>query len=176
MTPTLPGGGTRCRRPPKAGRTTFALRKPHRRGRERGAALIVGLVLLLALTVLGVSGMNMSTLELTMAGNLQAKEAAFQAAETGIDIAVGSGNFPTATSATIAETPLGDGSSSTRAVVTCATTTPVPDVAFSMGIANGAMQAYHFDVVATGSGPRGATATHTQSFYVVGPGGGGAGC
>lgn len=156
----------RVRRPSHRGRPAASSRSQH------GAALIVGLVLLLALTILGISGMNMSTLELTMAGNLQAQEAAFQAAETGIDIAIGNGPFPTAAPGTMEDTPLGDGSYSATAVTTCMGTSGVPDVAFSMGLNGGAVQAYHFDVVATGSGPRGATATHTQGFYVVGPGGG----
>src|SRR5690606_2858774 len=37
--------------------------------RQRGAALVVGLILLMVLTVLAISGMNTSTLELQMAGN-----------------------------------------------------------------------------------------------------------
>ena len=140
---------------------------------QRGAALIVGLVLLLALTVIGVSGMNMSTLELTMAGNLQAQEAAFQAAETGIDIPIGQGGFSTATVQTLAWTALGDGSYRTQSVTSCVTTTPVPDVAFSMGTGSGTIQAWHFDIVSVGQQTnRNASATHTQSFYVVGPGGG----
>jgi hypothetical protein len=148
-------------------------RKPIRPERERGAALIVGLVLLLALTVIGVSGMNMSTLELTMAGNMQAQEAAFQAAESGIDIPLGQGGFSTAGPATLAWTPLGDASYQTRSVTTCMTTTPVPDIAFSMGTGSGTIQAWHFDIVSVGQQTnRGASATHNQSFYVVGPGGG----
>ena len=50
--------------------------------RQKGAALIVGLVLLLVLTVLGVSGINMASLELQMTGNTQAAQVAFQAAES----------------------------------------------------------------------------------------------
>lgn len=57
---------------------------PARRGRQRGAALIVGLVLLMVLTVLAVSAMRTATLDLTMAGNAQFRENAFQLAESGI--------------------------------------------------------------------------------------------
>jgi type IV pilus assembly protein PilX len=143
-----------------------------RRRTQQGAALIVGLVLLMVLTVLGVSGMNMAALELTMAGNMQSQQAAFQAAETGIDIPIGRGLFTTAGVSTLAPTPLGDGSYSAQSQTTCVATTPVPDIAFSMGTATGTAQAFHFDIVSVGTGPRGATATHNQSFYVVGPGGG----
>lgn len=54
-------------------------------GRQRGAILVVGLVLLLVMTVLGISTMNTASLELGMAGNDQFSENAFQLAETGID-------------------------------------------------------------------------------------------
>ncbi|MEL7451569.1 MAG: PilX N-terminal domain-containing pilus assembly protein, partial [Pseudomonadota bacterium] len=57
-------------------------------GRQRGAALIIGLVLLMMLTVLTVSGMRAATLEITMAGNVQYAQNAFQAAETGIERAM----------------------------------------------------------------------------------------
>lgn len=56
----------------------------YRDPRQRGAALIVGLVLMMVMTVLAVSTMSTSSLELTMAGNAQYKESAFQLAESGI--------------------------------------------------------------------------------------------
>ena len=60
---------------------------------QRGAALVVGLVLMLVLTVLGISGLNTATLELVMASNTQSQQLAFQAAETGIDsLAIAIGN------------------------------------------------------------------------------------
>ena len=133
------------------------------RAAERGAALVVGLVLMLVLTVLGISGLNTATLELVMASNTQSQQLAFQAAETGIDLAVGNGSYPTA-----APVPFVSGPS--RASMRCVTTTPVPDIAFSIGAPSGSAQAYHFDVVSVGTGPRNAVSTHNQSFYVVGPG------
>lgn len=54
-------------------------------GRQRGAALIVGLILLMVLTVLAVSSMRTAGLELLMAGNAQFRESAFQLAQTGVD-------------------------------------------------------------------------------------------
>src|SRR5690606_19538894 len=71
--------------------------------RQQGAALVVGLVLLLVMTVLGVSGMNTATLELVMAGNAEAQQDAFQAAETGIDVAISRRNWTTAAPVTVAE-------------------------------------------------------------------------
>ena len=140
--------------------------------RQSGAALIVGLVLMLVLTILGISGMNTATLELTMASNSQSQQAAFQAAETGIDIPMATGAFTTVAPTALPLTALGDGSYSTRSVTTCTATTPVPDIAFSMGTGSGTVQAFHFDIVSVGTGPRNASSTHNQSFYVVGPGGG----
>jgi len=49
-----------------------------------GAALVVGLILLMVMTVLAISTMSTSSLELAMAGNAQYKENAFQLAESGI--------------------------------------------------------------------------------------------
>lgn len=60
----------------------------NRTDRQRGAALIVGLVLMTVLTLLAVSTMRTSTLELAMAGNAQYHEQALQLAETGITDAI----------------------------------------------------------------------------------------
>ena len=59
--------------------------RPSDNHRQQGAALIVGLVLLLVLTVLAVSTMRTAALELTMTGNAQFKENAFQVAEIGLE-------------------------------------------------------------------------------------------
>ena len=50
--------------------------------KQQGAALIVGLVVLLIMTLLGVSSMSATTTELRIANNLQTKNHVFQAAET----------------------------------------------------------------------------------------------
>ena len=63
--------------------------------RQHGAALVVGLILMLVLTILGVSGMSVSIFGLTMASNAQYQQNAFQAGETGIDIAMDQRNFAT---------------------------------------------------------------------------------
>ena len=71
--------------------------------RQRGAALITSLIILLVLTVLGVSAMSTSSLEEMMAGNLRDQNLSFQAAEAALrdgerDIASWGGMPPTATS------------------------------------------------------------------------------
>ena len=143
------------------------------RGGQRGAVLITGLILLMVLTVLGISGMNTATLELVMAGNTQYHQQAFQAAESGIDISIAQRNFNTLVPAVLPATSVGGTGSygSTEAESNFMESTPVPNDAFSMGVNTGSVQAFHFDVVAVGMGPGNAVSTHNQSFYIVGPGG-----
>ncbi len=139
-------------------------------GRQQGAALVIGLILLLVLTILAVSGVFTSTMELRMVRNTQSQERAFQAAEVGIEDALANPVLSTSTvfnqpfinvpnSAPdqysyqmqfVGEAPLGTGMTG-----------------FSIGTA---FETYHFQVDSTGSGPDSAAAQHTQSFYVVGPG------
>src|SRR5687768_482561 len=68
---------------------------------QRGAALVVGLLLLLVLTLLAISGVNTASMELTMAGNMQYQQNAFQAAETGISQALAVGAFNPSTASVV---------------------------------------------------------------------------
>ena len=140
------------------------------RASQTGATLVVGLVLLLVLTVLGVSGMNTATMEITMASNTQFQEDAFQMAEDGIDTVLATRNFTTVNPTTVPW--IGNVNYDRQAVTTFVGTTGVPDIAFSLGTTGGSVQAFHFDIVSVGRASRNATSTHNQSFYVVGPGGG----
>ncbi|TCK05937.1 pilus assembly PilX family protein [Marinobacterium mangrovicola] len=51
---------------------------------ESGAALIVALIMLLLITIIGVSAMQTTTMEERMAGNLRDRHVAFQAAEAAL--------------------------------------------------------------------------------------------
>jgi type IV pilus assembly protein PilX len=130
------------------------------RAQQQGATLIVGLVLLLVLTVIGVSGMNTATMEITMAANTQFQEDAFQEAEDGIDIAIGTRGYSTDLPRTIDW--LGNADYDRRAVTTYRMNTPAP------GSSAGELEAFHFDITSVGRGPRNALSQHNQSFYVVG--------
>ena len=55
---------------------------------QRGAALIVGLVLMAVLTILAISTMRTATLELSMAGNTQYRATAQALAEAGLHVAI----------------------------------------------------------------------------------------
>lgn len=137
---------------------------------QRGAALIVGLILLLVLTMLGISGMQSSTFELMQANNLQYGENAFEAADTGAERALRGTGLNTAIAVVVNETPVQPGSISTFETRTeFARATNVPKGLFSLG-AGGGFQAYHFDIDSTGRSARNARTDLTQSFYVVGPG------
>lgn len=144
--------------------------------RQQGAALVVGLILLVVVTVLAISGMNTATTELAIARNDQNYESAFQAAETGIETALSQGRFDTLINTTLSDidVPVRENDSVT-AVIRFETSTLVPDRAFSLGVGSG-IAAYHFTATATaesamsaGNTDRDASAVHTQAFYVVGP-------
>jgi type IV pilus assembly protein PilX len=127
---------------------------------QTGATLIVGLVLLLVLTVVGISGMNTATMEITMAANTQYQQDAFQQAEDGIDIAIGTRAYSTALPRVVDW--LGTPDYDRRAVTTYRMNTA------SFGSSTGELDAFHFDIVSVGRGPRNAVSQHNQSFYVVG--------
>jgi len=149
-------------------KSTTSIRK------QNGAALIVGLIMLVVITVLAISGMNTATTELAMARNDQNFENAFQAAETGLEEALGMGAFDTLVAATVTKTI--STHESVTANIAFEDSTLVPDKAFSLGVGSG-VSAYHF--LATSSAEsrrdpgsttdRDSTAVHTQAFYVVGP-------
>lgn len=58
------------------------------RNKQRGAALIVGLMMLVVVTLLAVTAVSTSSTELVMAGNEQFRDRAFQAAEAGVEDAI----------------------------------------------------------------------------------------
>jgi type IV pilus assembly protein PilX len=128
---------------------------------QTGATLIVGLVLLLVLTVVGVSGMNTATMEITMAANTQYQQDAFQQAEDAIDLIIGPRNYITSQPREVVW--LGAPDVDRHAVVTYAEVmTPILDKIFSTDIV-----AFHYDITAQGLGPRNATSAQSQGFYVI---------
>lgn len=139
--------------------------------KQGGAALVVGLILLVVVTVLAISGMNTATTELAMARNDLNYENAFQAAETGLEEALAQGRYDTLANMNFVKQI--NNNDSVTSVIVFEDTTLVPDRAFSIG---GGIAAYHFNATATaqsvraaGGTDRDASATHMQAFYVVGP-------
>ncbi|MBT8089092.1 MAG: pilus assembly PilX N-terminal domain-containing protein [Gammaproteobacteria bacterium] len=142
--------------------------------KQRGAVLVISLLLLVVITTLAISGMNTATTELAMARNDQNYEYAFQAAETGLETAIAQGGFNT-----LAETDLGqyviNANDEVTTKIRFEDSTLVPDRAFSLGVGSG-VSAYHFLATAeakskraAGGTDRDSSAIHTQAFYVVGP-------
>ncbi len=142
--------------------------------KQEGAALVVGLILLVVVTVLAISGMNTATTELAMARNDQNYENAFQAAETGLEQALAQGRFDTLNVVTFDINVINNDTVSSE--IRFEDSTMVPDRAFSLGVGSG-IAAYHFNATAVAESrrdganvtDRDAAATHTQAFYVVGP-------
>lgn len=139
-------------------------------GRQQGAALVVGLILLLVLTILAVSGVFTSTMELRMVRNTQTQERAFQSAEVAVEDALANPVLSTSSVFTQAAVAVPNSPGDTYSYqLQFVGQTPLGTgmTGFSIGTA---FQSYHFQVDATGNGPDNALSQHTQSFYVVGPG------
>ncbi len=134
--------------------------------RQRGTALVVGLVLLVVLTVLTVAGMQASTLELAMAGNTQFSLNAFEAAEAGVERAMAAAELTLDDQAAVHDLPETDDSAQT--LVSWQNSTPNLRGGTSLGTG---FAAHHFEIVSVGTASRGATSTNRQGFFIVGPDG-----
>ena len=143
--------------------------------RQRGATLVVGLVLLLVLSILAVSTMSSATFGLTMVSNAQFGENAFQLAETGVDVAIKRGPFTTAPGGNpaIADTTLLDADGDVVGTYAASTEFQVtaPVTGFSTGSGTSTFLACHFQTQATGRSAKQAVSQNQQEFYVVCPGG-----
>lgn len=148
--------------------------------RQNGAALVVGLILLVVITVLAISGMNTATTELAMARNNQNSENAFQAAETGLEQALSQGLFLAQPAAVMLPRQfLPGGYEYVDAQIQYEeppTAVPPEAGAFSLGVGTG-MNAFHFVATANAvsardpgnTTDRDASAVHSQAFFIVGP-------
>jgi hypothetical protein len=139
----------------------------------------MGILLLLTLTILAVSGLATAVLELRTAGNVQYQQRAFQAAEYAIEQALAAPDLGTAYTYSSPKVVPVSGSPPAipgsppdtyayRMYYDAALGgTPLPGGA---GAVSG-LEAYHFVIEATGTSGRGASDTHVQGFYLVGPAG-----
>ena len=142
---------------------------------QYGAALVIGLILLVVITILAISGMSTATTGLAIARNDQNYENAFQAAESGLDTALATKLFSTLATTTVTY-DFPNGHDKVTAQIDFEDTSHVPDKAFSLGVGSG-ISAFHFLAVSNGESrrdpgnltDRDSTATHSQAFYVVGP-------
>lgn len=146
-------------------RSPIPLQSSHR---QAGAALVVGLLLLLVLTILAISGVNSSSLNLLMAGNTQYSQNAFQAAESGIETAIAKNKFnpdPSLAPETQEKT------TEPKSVTVSKTQLcgmPQPPLA-GTGTSYSKSSTYHFEIESTGQSKRGATARNVQAIAVISP-------
>lgn len=134
---------------------------------QRGAALVVGLLLLLVLTLLAISGMNTASLELVMAGNTQYGQNAFQAAEAGIERTI----------ATSEMNPVNGVVGPTTITLTSADSVKTTITPQLSGMALPAIwgnswdsfSTYHFEIDSVGSSARNARAENLQALAVISP-------
>ena len=136
------------------------------RRQQRGAALVIGLILLLVLTLLAVSGMNSASLEFIMAGNEQYRANAFAAAETGIEQSIALGVFnPSGPAQAL------NGANTVNDLWASTVTpqlggAPLPAI---WGFSWNSFSSYHFEVQSTGSSTRGSQAINVQGIAVISP-------
>jgi type IV pilus assembly protein PilX len=139
------------------------------RRQQQGAALVVGLMLLVILTLLAISGMSTATTELVMAGNEQFQARAFQAAETGIERVIATGTFnPMNTTQAAASLAVAD-KPTTQDDRFAATTRPRGTTLPPPGFSLDAFTSEHFEIVSQGTSARNATSTHTQGLFLLAP-------
>jgi type IV pilus assembly protein PilX len=141
----------------------------NRRGRQEGAALVVGLLLLLVLTLLAISGMNTASLELVMAGNTQFHQNAFQAAETGIEQAIQTADFNPGTSIEGPTTAEIDGTSDDEYTTSVERQLDGAAQPAIWGSTWDSFSTYHFEIDSSGASARNARANNIQGVAVISP-------
>lgn len=137
---------------------------------QRGATLVVGLVFLLILTILGISGMRMARSQLVMAGNEQFYAQAINIAEAAINAQIASNSFLlsyTTPSHPVSVTPTFSGAGSST--IEYLNQGPAPDGGYSDDVLT-----YRFRIDATAQAPAGnnarARVALKQGIYVLAPG------
>jgi type IV pilus assembly protein PilX len=136
---------------------------------QTGAALVIGLLLLLVLTVLAVSGMNTTSLNLMMAGNSQYSQNAFQAAESGIERAIAANEFnPDPSIAPEAQPDVKVTETDSYSAVSRPQLMGMSQPALP-GSSLDSFSTYHFEIESRGTSRRGAAARNVQALAVIAP-------
>ena len=136
--------------------------------RARGVALVIALLLLVVLTLLAVGGMNSAAVEFIMAGNDQFHENAFQASETGIQVAIAGAAFnpdapPLLVAGAVPNSATDNFSASIQPQLGGAAQPAI------WGSSWNSFSTYHFEVQSTGSSLRTSAALHNQGVAVISP-------
>lgn len=134
--------------------------------RQRGAALVVGLLLLVVLTLLAISGMNTASTELVMAGNEQYRQKAFQAASTGIEEAITVlANVPQTTTPTVV--PVTAVPSADAGDQYTTSSRYLGDDLNLPGFSSGKFVGFHYQITSTGTSARNANSQQIQGAFVI---------
>jgi type II secretory pathway component PulK len=137
------------------------------RGAQRGAALVIALVLLVIVTLLATSGMRMSIAELWMAGNEQFHRKAVDAASAGVEASVARFRAQGVVAADQGEggdpVPIGEPASDSYSVSTRYTGREASLPGSSVGEFFGE----HFEIESTGASARGARDVQIQGLMVI---------
>jgi Tfp pilus assembly protein PilX len=147
---------------------------------QKGAALVVGLILLMVMTVLGATGMSRAILDLRMSDNSRQAQYAFEAAQSALDRAMLDPNPITFDDAVVPGTVVrtlapvyaypADADTPTATASAVTSFRSEADLAPGSGWEAGTMAALHFEVAADGqSVARGARSQQVAGFYVMAP-------
>ena len=148
--------------------------------RQSGAALIVGLILLMVMTLLGITGMSRAITNIRMADNTRQSQAAFQAAQSAIDTEMLDPNPINFDESVLPGTVVrqldpaynypADTDQPTATATAVTTFRAEADMAPGTGWEAGTMTALHFEVESDGrSTARGARSQQVAGFYVMAP-------
>jgi hypothetical protein len=134
--------------------------------RQRGAALVIGMILLAIITLLAVVGMNVSNAELAAATTEQLRLRAFQASETGIERGVGELFEINTDEGVDVETPATavEGGEPTDQYHLMSRYRGESEMVDGFGKN---FRSFHFTVVSRGTAPRNTRVDHVQGAYIV---------
>jgi Tfp pilus assembly protein PilX len=142
--------------------------------KQRGAALVMGLILLTVITLLAVVGMNIANTELAGATSDQLRMRAFNAAETGLETRIQSLWVDRTTSTTPDIRPVEPVENSPRNTVTDAAADTYETTTVFRGegsmisrFSTGTFVGFHYSVESTGHSSRNAEAVHTAGAFVT---------
>jgi type IV pilus assembly protein PilX len=142
-----------------------ATQRNRTRQRQQGAALVIGLILLMILTLLAISGMNTSVTELIMAGNEQYRQNASQASATGVELALTQlQNVPQTSTPTVVGPNTVPGSTTDQYTTS---SRYLGETNFVTGFSVGKYVGFHYEITSTGTAVRNARTVTTQGAYIV---------
>jgi len=140
--------------------------------KQQGVVLVTALVFLVILTLLGISSMSTNTLEERMAANVQDINRAFQAAESGVNVALTDGTSFSGTTRgytyTGTDVPVGSYGGNINYVTSYLDSSEIQFQDISVAGSAGVFKHHHYDVKSTGSTATGASTSVGVGIKVLG--------